>query len=145
MGSVGSVTDNRDGTYSVVYTSGSSVGSDTISASVGGSTITDTVTVSVVAAAPEAPSWTSTAAGDQQVTVSWSEPEDNGSPITGYVVEYSADGGVTWIEADPGPGSNTTVTVSGLTNGTEYLFRVYARNTAGTSTASSETRVTPTA
>ena len=145
VGSVGSVTDNRDGTYSVVYTSGSSVGSDTISASVGGSTITDTVTVSVVAAAPEAPSWTSTAAGDQQVTVSWSEPEDNGSPITGYVVEYSADGGVTWIEADPGPGSNTTVTVSGLTNGTEYLFRVYARNTAGTSTASSETRVTPTA
>ncbi len=56
-----------------------------------------------------------------------------GSAITGYGVDYSSDGGATWTTAlAPSAGMTaTSYTVTGLTNGTAYVFRVAAANAIG--------------
>ena len=71
-------------------------------------------------------------AGDGQATVSWAAPAaDGGSAITGYVV-------TPYVGYGPRPSTafastGTTQTITGLTNGTEYRFRVQAVNAVGTS------------
>ena len=85
-------------------------------------------------------------AGNGPATVSWTAPASNGgSPITGYVVTplhrvFTPQPPTTF-------GSTaTTQIVTGLTNGTQYRFRVQAINAVGTSGRSMVTNpVTPTA
>ena len=48
LGSLGAVTDNANGTYTATLTSGTSVGTATITGALGGSAITDTATVALV-------------------------------------------------------------------------------------------------
>ena len=70
------------------------------------------------------------------VNLSWAAPAANGSPITDYLVEYSSDGGVTWqVFAHPASAA-TSITVTGLTIGTQYQFRVKAINGVGAATVS---------
>jgi hypothetical protein len=78
---------------------------------------------------PGAPTGISTTPGNQQVTVSWTAPTvDGGSPVTGYSVQvYSSTGTPLRTQAS----STTSATVTGLTNGTGYLFAVRAVNAAG--------------
>jgi hypothetical protein len=83
--------------------------------------------------APTAPTIIRNAtAGHQQATVSWTAPaSDGGSPITGYVVTpYVGFFGLTPTSFSS---TATTQTITGLTNGTEYRFRVQAVNAVGTS------------
>jgi hypothetical protein len=85
--------------------------------------------------APDPPSGVAGAAGDGQVTTSWIAPTgDGGSPITGYDVQYSSDAGVHWTSASSAfhTSTATTQTVTGLANGTAYIFRVAAINGVGT-------------
>jgi len=73
--------------------------------------------------------------GDLQATVTWSAPETNGEPITGYTITWSppqGNGGGTYNA----PASAASYTVTGLTNGTDYTFRVTATNVLGTSDVS---------
>jgi alpha-tubulin suppressor-like RCC1 family protein len=83
--------------------------------------------------------------GDAEVSLVWSAPSDGGSPIIGYRVEWSTDGGANWTTATADSGSTlTTYVVTGLTNGTTYTFRVSGINSIGTGTASSaSSAVTP--
>jgi hypothetical protein len=68
--------------------------------------------------------------GDGQVTVSWTAPEnDGGSAITGYLV-FAQPGGANCRVTDP---SVTSCVIEGLTNGTAYVFRVFAENALGAS------------
>jgi titin len=60
----------------------------------------------------------------------WTAPADNGAAITDYVIEHSTDG-VTWTTVNDGVSADPWYTVGGLTNGTEYRFRVGAKNAAG--------------
>jgi len=83
---------------------------------------------------PGAPTIRSVTAGDGAVTISWNPPVwDGGSPVTGYVVTpYEG-----WVNPDPRPpvtfdSTATTQTVTGLTNGTTYTFKVAAINAKGT-------------
>ncbi|HWB68205.1 MAG TPA: fibronectin type III domain-containing protein, partial [Mycobacteriales bacterium] len=83
---------------------------------------------------PGAPAAPTATAGLGQATVSWSAPSDNGgSAITGYDVQYSSDGGTTWTSASDAfhTSTATTQTVTGLTGGTAYVFRVAAFNANG--------------
>lgn len=74
---------------------------------------------------PGAPTNVSASAGNGQTTITFTAPSDNGgSPITGYVVT-SSPGNIT------ATGTGTTITVTGLTNGTTYTFTVKALNSVG--------------
>tara|TARA_B100001123_G_scaffold433771_2_gene559140 strand:+ start:37957 stop:40077 length:2121 start_codon:yes stop_codon:yes gene_type:complete len=76
-------------------------------------------------------------AGDTQVALTWTAPTDNGgSAVTDYTVEYSSDSGTTWTTFADGTSTTASATVTGLTNGTSYTFRVSPVNAQGTGTAS---------
>ena len=76
--------------------------------------------------APSAPQNFTVTPGDAKVTLSWTAPTSNGgSAVTKY--EVSKDNGANWSDV----GLNTSYTFTGLTNGTEYTFKVRAVNSAG--------------
>ena len=90
---------------------------------------------------PDAPATVNATPGAGQATVSWSVPANGGSPITGYDVTAYV-GGVAQSTMSVGAVAQTTVT--GLTNGTAYTFRVAAKNALGTGVASAaSSAVTP--
>ncbi len=71
---------------------------------------------------------------DGSVKVSWNPPTDNGgSYITGYRVYYAPTypSNPTWKNSGWLSADTRTHTVSGLTYGRGYIFRVQARNAAG--------------
>ncbi len=81
---------------------------------------------------PDPPTAVTGMPGDQQVTVSWTAPgDDGGTPLTGYTVTASP-GGATCTSTPP----TTTCVVTGLTNGTPYTFTVVATNIRGDSVPS---------
>jgi hypothetical protein len=92
-----------------------------------------------------APTLTSPVSGDSQVALAWMTPADNGgSPITDYLVQYSSNSGSTWTTFNDGVGTATSATVTGLTNGTAYVFQVAAVTAAGPGIFSTPTAsVTP--
>ncbi|MDE1764929.1 MAG: fibronectin type III domain-containing protein, partial [Thaumarchaeota archaeon] len=74
-------------------------------------------------------------AGDK-ISLSWNAPVSNGYSITGYEIDSSTDGGTTWSTAVANTASSaTSYTVSGLTSGTSYQFRIEAINFLGTGPA----------
>ncbi|NBO55284.1 MAG: hypothetical protein EBU84_11980, partial [Actinobacteria bacterium] len=89
------------------------------------------------ATVPGAPTIGTPTAGSGQITVNWSAPASNGgSAITNYIVDYSSDAGSTWTTFTAAASTATSRTVTGLTNGIAYRFRVSAVNIVGTGTAS---------
>jgi hypothetical protein len=85
-----------------------------------------------------APTSVTATAGNAQATVSWTAPADNGGyAITDYAVQFSSNSGTSWTTFSDGTSTTTTATVTGLTNGTAYVFRVAAVNSAGTGPYSS--------
>src|SRR3989454_359397 len=74
-----------------------------------------------------------------QISISWHAPlNDGGSPITGYKVESSTDGGTKWDTI----AANTATTGTWSSNyhllaSTTYTYRVYSINSNGTSSPSS--------
>jgi titin len=80
---------------------------------------------------PGAPTGLTATGGNGIATLSWSPPSsDGGSPVDSYVIEGGTSpsgGGI--AEKVGGPGH--TATISGLTNGTAYYFRVHAQNAYG--------------
>ncbi len=93
---------------------------------------------------PSAPTGLTATPGNTSVSLQWSAPaSDGGSPILDYVVEQSPDGITGWTAVDDGVGTATTATVTGLTNGTVYYFRILAVNANGAGPASVDVKVTP--
>ena len=78
-------------------------------------------------------------ATDGAVTLTWEAPEnDGGSEITAY--EYRIDRRNPWISIGS---TDTAHTVTGLVNGTEYVFEVRAINRIGKSFSSNRAEATP--
>jgi chitodextrinase len=105
----------------------------------GGSVISSSSSSVTPHGPPSPPTGVSATAGNQQATVSWSAPSDNGgSSITGYTVTSAPDGKTCTT-------ASLTCTVSGLTNFTSYTFTVTATNAVALTSAPSDpsSSVTP--
>ncbi len=79
-----------------------------------------------------------TAVSSSEIDLSWTAPTDNGgSPITGYSILRSRDGGSTWAFVTVNTGSTaTTFAHTGLTPGSNYNYAIHAINKVGSSYAS---------
>jgi subtilisin len=95
-------------------------------------------------AAPSAPTLLG-ASSDQAAILSWAAPtNDGGGAITAYNVYRKIGNGSEATLASTGP-SETTYVDSGLTNGTQYTYRVAAVNAAGVGAKSNAVTVVPAA
>lgn len=82
---------------------------------------------------PCAPTGVSATAGNAQASLTWTAPSHVGAgAVTDYSVQYSSDSGATWTTFNDGVSAAANATVTGLLNGTAYIFRVAAVNVAGT-------------
>ncbi len=106
-----------------------------------------TATATPTLPAPSAPTGLSAAAGDTQVTLNWTDPNDD--TITKYQVRYGAGSTVpataTWGDITGSGATTISHDVTGLTNGTQYAFEIRAVNATGNSDASATVTTTPTA
>jgi hypothetical protein len=108
----------------------------TATATANGKSDSKTTTVTV-AGLPAAPGSFTATPGDQQLALSWTAPSNGGTPITGYQVTQNP-GNVTQST------TATSLTLTGLTNGTQYTLTVAATNGLGTGPAATAT-ATPSA
>ncbi len=65
-----------------------------------------------------------------QATLTWSQ---SSGLVFNFNIQESTDGGVTWTTLGTVPGTSLTDTITGLTPGVNYSFRVSAQNGVGTS------------
>lgn len=95
---------------------------------------------------PGTPTSLAALGGNAQASLTWTAPASNGgSAITDYAVQFSSDSGSTWTTFADGTSTATSAVVTGLTNGTAYVFRVATVNSAGTGSYSGTATATPTA
>lgn len=82
---------------------------------------------------PAAPTDLTATGGNAQASLSWTAPTGviAQAPITDYREQYSSDNGSTWTTFTAAASTATSATVTGLTNGTSYRFRVAAVNGVG--------------
>jgi hypothetical protein len=120
------LTEGASYTFTVQAANGT--GSGTVSAP------SNSITIPTGATAPAAPTAVTASARNQAAVVSWTAPNDGGSPITGYKVTTFS--GETELGSTSVSGSSTSATVESLANGTSYTFKVTATNAIGTGPAS---------
>ncbi|SVC84483.1 uncharacterized protein METZ01_LOCUS337337, partial [marine metagenome] len=93
------------------------------------------------AATPSVPTGLTSTAGNLSVVLSWTASSNT---PTDYIIEYSEDMFATTTRRFfDAVSTATTSTVTGLTNGTSYTFRVKGYNGDGTSAASTTVSDTP--
>jgi hypothetical protein len=141
-------TGTLNGTGIAMYTANAlSVGAHSITAAYGGdsadtASTSTALTVTITAPLPPAaPTGVTASAGNAQVALAWSAS----SGATSYNLYQGTSAGGEGATAVQTAISGTSVTVTGLTNGTAYYFTVAAVNANGTSAASSEVSATPAA
>lgn len=87
--------------------------------------------IELTASNPDPPTGVSGTRGNAQVSLTWTAPGNTGGvALSDYVIQYSSDSGSNWTTYSDGVSTSTSATVSPLTNGTSYIFRVAAVNTA---------------
>jgi len=79
---------------------------------------------------------------DTKAFLAWNLLSDGGSSIINYVVEYKATSSGTWLPWTHNS-TNKYATITGLTNGTSYDFRVSGVSATGTGAVSSTFTMTP--
>ena len=111
----------------------------------GESAASNTATATPLLSVPDAPGNLAAAAGDTEVTLTWTLPT-NASVLDKVQVRYapgtSVPAATAWTDI-PNSASATTHTVTGLTNSQQYAFQVRAVNGAGESAASNTATATP--
>ncbi|XP_061139945.1 titin-like isoform X1 [Syngnathus typhle] len=75
-----------------------------------------------------------TSATIDAMTICWKRPiSDGGSRISGYIIEKRDKQGIRWLRVNKKPVYDLRVKATGLHEGCEYEFRVFAENAAGIS------------
>jgi titin len=104
-----------------------------------GNTVTASSVTAIPKTFPRAPIITSSTPGNSSITISFSDPSDNGgNAITGYSYSYYPDSSYNLIGPSP-----TTFSLSGLTNGQSYTVYLKATNSVGSTLVPSSTTLTP--
>ncbi|RLS31420.1 MAG: hypothetical protein DWH80_08170 [Planctomycetota bacterium] len=132
------VSPSFDSTGKLVLTYGVGVGTATVTVRASSvfnpdDLVEDSFNVAV-AGVPTAPAITSVVAGNTQTTVAWTASTSPSSAlVANYLVKYSSNGGATWTNFVRPASTATACTVTGLTNGLQYVFKVVAQNSVGLS------------
>src|SRR5205823_338762 len=101
-------------------------------------------TAATPATVPGAPTALTPTYGNAQVALAWTAPASTGgAAISDYTIQFSSDGGSSWQTFTHTASTTPSATITGLTNGTLYTFRVAAVNAAGTGSFSSTATATP--
>ena len=79
--------------------------------------------------APGTPTPLIVSADSGRATLTWTKPSGGGLPITDYVVQYRLASASSWTTAADGVTATSSATLTGLTNGATYVFRVAAVTT----------------
>jgi titin len=96
-----------------------------------GSQFDGSVVITYSTGVPSAPTSVTGTPGNGSVALQWTAPSSIGAAaISDYIIQYSSNEGTTWSTDDTGS-TATSATVSGLTNGTGYIFEVEAVNSVG--------------
>lgn len=95
----------------------------------------------IPATTPGAPGVTSVVPGNRSIAVTFTAPASNGGAALGYY-DYSVDGGTSW-QSGQYRTKNSTLTITGLINGTSYSVKIRARNIVGAGTGSIATTAVP--
>jgi len=122
--SVGGLTNRQQYTFTVAGINAKGVGIQSLQ------------TTPVIIGTPGPPTSVSAVPVNGGAGISWHAPANNGSAITSYTVTAFTDSPVAARTVGPSP---TSVTMSGLTNGAAYNFRVVATNANGNGPNSSLT------
>ncbi|MEO5744867.1 MAG: fibronectin type III domain-containing protein, partial [Terracoccus sp.] len=104
------------------------------------------ITISYTTGAPGAPSSVTGIAGNTSVALAWTVPGEVGQDaISDYIVQYAlASTPTDWTTFDDGVSTDTSATVTDLSNGTGYVFQIIPVNAVGNGTASASTgTITP--
>ena len=93
--------------------------------------------------APSKPTGVTATPGNGQVTLAWNNPDN--ATITKWQVQRKEGSGSygAWRDIPNSTASTTSHTVTGLTNGVAYSFRIRAVNAAGNGAPSDEVTATP--
>ena len=84
---------------------------------------------------PTAPRTLVATAKTRSVSLAWAAPvKANASTVTDYIVQYRLQVSSTWITFRDGTSTSRKATVTGLTKGRVYEFRIAAKNRSGTGT-----------
>ena len=106
---------------------------NTAHSSVGDGSVSGSLTLTRIPKAPDAPGTPSVGTvTTTSVPLSWAAPADvNGDAVENYQVQRATNSGFTTGTGNTDSGTSRSVTVSSLTPGTNYWFRVRADNVAG--------------
>lgn len=100
----------------------------------GTSSFSPTTTLTPVAIPPgQVTGLSVTSTTSTSVSLSWLAPSTGGT-VTNYLVEYRINPSGTWLNTST---ASTSITISSLTTGTTYDFRVTAQNSGGSGSVSS--------
>jgi hypothetical protein len=142
IGGVSATVTSRSATQLVVTAPAGTVGATNVVVNnVDGQSTSTLTRLSFISSAPTNVSGT-VANGQSQVT--WTATSFTGPAVSNYRVQYSANGGDSWISVTRSASTTASQLVTGLINGSSYIFRVAAINSVGIGTFSSNsTEVIP--
>lgn len=110
----------------------------------GNATSTGSFTFTRIPKVPQAPGTpTVGTTTPTSVALSWTAPDNMGATITNYEVQRATNSGFTTGLATQSFGTSTSGTVTGLTAGPTYWFRVRAQNSVGYGSYSGSVSATP--
>jgi predicted phage tail protein len=108
----------------------------------GSSPYSDPTDAVIPRGAPSMPTNVNGKPENRQAIITWNAPDsDGGTPIIDYVVQFRIEANSQWTTFSDGVSNATSATITGLTNGVGYEFRVAATNSLGQSRYSSNSPI----